>query len=241
MFLDGVKSRKKSLVIPSQIKAIEKEIEEAQGEVNEWEKKKQDLLHDTCETYTDKKVNDFGMWVLFYKNRDLDKRFYTWQEFYEIDKPQVMELFTIFARATQKINVENLKYIALAPFFSNYYNLLGNMGHTFFGDKPVYKLSFNQITLLSYAKVFKNIFENISDIPDEVRNRPDALLQFAESNKKAEKFRSRAASKDGYSVVGATQRDMKRMGLGKGEDTIDISTLAKQKGKDGRLTAQDFL
>ena len=91
---------------------------------------------------------------------------------------------------------------------------------------------------MSYARVFQNIFENVQDIPPEIQKHPDALLDFAESTKKASKFKERASNKDGYSVVGATRKDMRRMGIGDQDDTIDISALAKQKG--GTLSLQDF-
>ena len=238
MFLEGCLRRRKSLVIPSQIMTLEKEIAKARKEVDKWESEKRDLLHDTCETYTDKKVNDFGMWVLFYKDAALTKRLFTWKEFYEIEKAELGLMFALFLQTTGALTVSNMKKISIAPFFCNYYNLLGDNGHQFFGDRNVWQLSFNQVTLLSYARAFKNIFENMRDIPDEIRNNPDALLDFAESNKKAEKFRSKAASKDGYSVVGASKKDMRRMGLGGQEDTVDLSELARQKG--GKLGIQDF-
>jgi len=175
--------------------------------------------------------------VLFYKDPELNERLFTWKEFYEVDKNELNVLFALFVAATKMLTISNMKHIGLASFFANYYNLLGDRGHLFF-DKPVYKLSFNQVTLLSYARVFKNIFDNVEDIPDEVKDKPDALIDFAESTKSAKKFKERASTKDGYSVVGASKRDMKRMGIGNQGDTVDISQLAKQKG--GSLSIQDF-
>jgi len=238
MFLEGLLSRRKSLIIPSQIEELEKQIAAAQKEVDKYELQKQELLHDTCETYTEKKVNDFSMWVLYYKDPELTERLFTWKEFYEIEKNDLTLLFALFMQATKELNTANIKQIALEPFFVNYFNLLGSDASSSFFPKPVYELSYNQVTLLSYARVFKNIFENVEDIPEEVKNKPDALIDFAESSKKAQKFKGRASEKDGYSVVGATKRDMQRMGIGGQDDTIDISQLAKQKG--GSLSIQDF-
>lgn len=237
MFLEGMTRRRESLIIPSQIDALEKQMQGAKEEVQKLELKKNGLLNETCESYSEKKVNDFTVWLLFYKDPHLVDRLFTWKEFYEIEKSELNAMFSVFLQKTQHLSTANIKQMSLAPFFMNYFNLIGKNTHLFF-DKQVYQLSYNQVTLLSYAKVFQNILENVENIPDEIRDKPDALLDFAESSKKAQKFKSRAGQKDGYSVVGASKQDMKKMGIGRGDDTVDISQLARAKG--GKLGLQDF-
>jgi hypothetical protein len=73
-------------------------------------------------------------------------------------------------------------------------------------------------------------------MPDSVKEHPDRILDFAEAQKKNKDVISRTQNKQGASVVGATKKDMKDMGV---SDELSVSPfdLAKKKGS---LTIEDF-
>ena len=106
-----------------------------------------------------------------------------------------------------------------------------------FFKKPVSELTYYQVNLLNYGRVFKSIFENVGEIPDHIMEDPDQILDFAESQKKTEKSRQKASESDGYSVVGATDGDLNAMGV-KDASHKSIFDLAKEKG--GNLSIADF-
>ena len=51
-----------------------------------------------------------------------------------------------------------------------------------FYGKPFCNLTYNQIRLIVYTRVFKNIFDNNENIPDNIRKDPAKLLDFGGSS-----------------------------------------------------------
>ena len=47
-----------------------------------------------------------------------------------------------------------------------------------FYGKPFCDLTYNQIRLIVYTRVFKNIFDSNENIPDNIRKDPAKLLEF---------------------------------------------------------------
>ena len=105
-----------------------------------------------------------------------------------------------------------------------------------FFTKPIYELSFYQLNLLNYAKVLNSIIENVEKIPESIKKHPDKLLDYAEAKSKNKDVVEKSKDKQGFSVVGATKKDMGEMGV---SDELSVSPfqLAKEKGS---LTIEDF-
>jgi len=234
-YVQGLRQSRKHLIIPSQIEQLSKQLEVAEKELIELKIVKDSLLKNTCEAFADHRSNDYSVYLSFCQNITLDNLF-TSEEFDELDKVELNDLVMIYNKTMNDLNTYNIQKIAIAPFFVNYFNITGDSPYSFF-EGPVSKLSYYQVNLLNYGRVFKSIFENVPDIPDHVMEDPEKILDYAESSKKTEKTRDRAQQADGYSVVGATEGDLKTMGLKDGT-TKSIFDLAREKG--GNLDITDF-
>ncbi len=235
-YLSNLEDTKKNLIIPSQIENINKDIDEASKRLNELKVKKSGMLTQTCEGYSTKKNNDYSVYLCLYKNPECTERFYSEDEFGELSKVELAFLFEIYAEAVQAFQLENIKYLAISHVFAIYYNLIGSKGlHAFF-DKPIYDLTFYQLNLLNYARVLNSILENIEGIPEEIKKHPDDLLAYAESKRKNKNVVEKSKDKQGFSVMGATQKDMKDMGVSD-ETAVSPFELAQKKGA---LTLEDF-
>ncbi|MFT6604385.1 MAG: hypothetical protein ACJARO_001904 [Bacteriovoracaceae bacterium] len=105
-----------------------------------------------------------------------------------------------------------------------------------FFDENIYSLSYYQLNLLNYAKILNSIIENVENVPENIKQDPDELLSFAESQSKNKEVRERSKDKQGFSVMGATKKDMGEMGVSN-ETDISPFELAKKKGS---LTIEDF-
>ena len=81
-----------------------------------------------------------------------------------------------------------------------------------------------------------SILENIEGIPESIKSNPDDLIDYAESKQKNKNVVEKSKDKQGFSVVGATKKDMDEMGV---SDELAVSPfeLAKKKGS---LTIEDF-
>lgn len=236
LYLNNLQETKKNLIIPSQIENINKDIEEAQKKFEILTVKKNSLLTETCESYSQKRNNDYSIYLCLYKDPNLSKRFFSWDEFCEAPKAQLTAIFETYLQAVKDLSIRNIKYLALSELFSSYYNILGGKNLFRFFDKPVYELTFYQLNLLNYAKVLHSILENVQNIPEEVKKHPDDLLAYAESSAKNRKIVEKSQNKQGFSVVGASKTDMDEMGV---SDQLAMSPfeLAKKKGS---LTIEDF-
>ena len=235
-YVENLEDTKKNLIIPSQIENINKDIEEGRQKLNDLSAKRKSLLAETCESYAAKKNNDYSIYLCLYQPQDHNLRFFTWDEFCEMPKVTLGELFTEYVKATQHLNPENIKYLSISSVFALYYNILGGKNlHKLF-DCPAYELSFYQLNLLNFAKILHSILENVEGIPSEIKKEPDDLLAYAESKRKNKNIVEKSKGKQGFSVMGATKKDMDEMGV---SDELAVSPFELAKNK-GSLTLEDF-
>jgi len=235
-YLNSLRDTKKNLIIPSQIEQINKDIEEAQKKLQKLKQKKESLVTSTCESYAKNKNNDFSLYLSFFKNESLSEKFFTEEEFGEIPKTSLQNMFLTYVESTQHLSIDNIKYLSISSIFSIYYNILGPKSLYKFFDRSIYLYSYYQLNLLNYTKVLNSILENVENIPEAIKGNPDDLLDFADSQKRTKSIQEKSKDKQGFSVVGATKKDMGEMGV---SNEMDISPfeLAKKKGS---LTIEDF-
>ena len=236
LYSTNLKETKKNLIIPSQIEEINKDISKAEGSLNVLLSKRGSLFASTCESYASNKNNDYSIYLSFYKNKNLNKAYFTWDEFCEVPKKELQAMFTGYMQNTKHLSINNIKYLSISNVFSIYYNVLGQENLYKFFDENIYSLSYYQLNLLNYAKILNSIIENVENVPENIKQDPDELLSFAESQSRNKEVRERSKDKQGFSVMGATKKDMGEMGVSS-ETDISPFELAKKKGS---LTIEDF-
>ena len=235
-YLENLRETKRNLIIPSQIENINKDITEAEDKLTKIQIKKSELLTQTCESYAALKNNDYSIYVLLHKDDACTQKLFGWDEFGELSKVALKEWLVSYGEISKHLNIEYIKYLAISPIFSLYYNITGHKNlHSFF-QKPVFELTFYQLNLLNYGRVLHSILENIEGIPEQIKKNPDDLLDYAESKRKNKDVVEKSKDKQGFSVMGATQKDMKDMGVSD-EAAVSPFELAKKKGA---LTLEDF-
>ncbi len=235
-YIEGLQETKKNLIIPSQIEQIEEDIREAQEKLDAKEKERNELLSETCENYARNKSNDYSIYLSFYKDKECTSTFFSKVEFEELSKKDLTDWFLSYIEATKDISIDNIKYLAISNIFTMYYNILGSKQLFRFFHKPIYEYSFFQLNLLNYAKVLNSILENVEKIPENVKKHPDQLIDFAEAKSRNQNVVQKSQDKQGFSVMGASKKDMSEMGVA---DELSVSPfqLAKKKGS---LTIEDF-
>lgn len=235
-YIQNLHDTRKNLIIPSQIKNIEEDIEKAEKDLKEKEEKRNSLLTETCETYARNKSNDYSIYISFYKDKSLDQKLFTKQEFDELSKKEVSNWFECYMSESAHLSIDNIKYLAISNIFTMYYNIIGSKNLYQLIPRKPYDFSFYQLNLLNYAKILNSIIENYGKMPDSIKKHPDRLLAYAESKSKNQELVEKGKNKQGFSVMGATKEDMGEMGV---SDELSVSPfeLAKKKGS---LTIEDF-
>ena len=181
---------------------LEKNIAELEETIKEKRAKKQGLLHNTCEEIADKKSSDLVVQLSFVQE-DKKSLVYDEDSFSLLEREEITALIAKYNTEAQYLTSDTIKKISVADFFTSYYNLVEDNPSRFF-NQPIHELTFFQVNLLTYARVFGNILKNL-DPPEHIRENPDKLLAFAKTeNKKREaaERKQKTDSKSGPATFG---------------------------------------
>lgn len=241
-YLKDLKYTKSKLVITKDLDNINKQIEEAQEKINKFLKEREELLGTTLESYTDKKINEYYVYISLYKDENLKEKYLTQKEFEDLEYEELFQLYAAYNFGLSNLVDKNIKKIALSNFFLNVYYLCDDNPYSFFG-KPIIDLTFTQAELFSYGKYFKNIMTNsTTKPPDNVMNDPDSFIDWYEGSKNINTITNKNKSKNkealGSSIIGASEKDLKKIGM---ENKEGISLIKEAEKKGGALSLQDLI
>jgi hypothetical protein len=235
-YVEKLEGTLSNLVLNKQIKEVESQLKDERQKLHELKKQKNDLLRDTCENYTKNKVSNEMLYYSFYKDKELTQRYIGKEDFDHLRHSELAALTVIYNDAMKHLVIDDIKQLALEPIFVNYYNIYSDAIHNIFEDH-VFDWSFYQVNLVNYAKIFRNILENVQNIPDHVKKDPEMLLDYASGDSHRRKIMDKSRKADSYSLVGATQQDLNQLDL-RNEGAKSLTQHIKDKGGD--LNMSDF-
>ena len=126
------------------------------------------------------------------------------------------------------------------PFFQVYFPFCEDCLQ-FYG-KPVCNITHNQIKLISYTRLFKHILENNPNIPQSIKDDPEALIDYGTtSDKEKEKIQSELEKEGATTIVGAKKEDYEYLGVETGVETKNVSLYDEAKKKGGSLSMEDLI
>lgn len=226
------------LFTESERKPLEIRLAEAKKDYKKIRKKREGLFTSSAENYADRKSNEAFVRHCFFKNKNLDTFLYSQEEFEEIDNLELSTLYEAYNEHAKNFSELNIKKISINPTFKSIFNLFSKDISNFFNKHP-FELSFYQINLLNYGKLFDAIFKN-NKIPKHISEDPEKILNFIEEDEKKSKknIDEKIQSADGFSYAGAKAKDMENMGINK-KGSKDIHEVAKEHG--GELSMEDFM
>lgn len=225
-YIETLNITRKKVFKKLQIDEIEKSIREEKEKVAKKLAEKKQILGKTAEDYASSRASDYLIYSCFYKDKELNQRFFSEEEFDEISNKELEECILVYNSYFNDISDLNIQHIAISDFFHPNYLVLDHPMELF--GKPMVKLSENQTRLIIYAKIFKNIFETVEHIPEEIKKDPEALLQYKDKSQAQKEFESKTKSKkkgnvDGAEMVfGATKEEI-------GKDTKTLKDVMKDK------------
>ena len=242
------------MFLKSQQDVLKQKVKDTEEELLRLLQKKRELLGLTAEGYSEKKANEYHLSTGLFKDDKCKEFFFSEEDFDHLDERKLSGLLDIYNDVYRKFSAENLKRMALMPYFLNSFYLCDDNPFVFFG-KAIVDLTFNQVSLFGQGKYFKHLLQNSKNPPpDEFMEDPDELINWFEQSKSAEEAMSKLEAKagksaesqraasgaQGTSLVGATKDDLKRLGIGQSEhDSISLDAEAAQKG--GKLSMADLI
>jgi hypothetical protein len=173
------------------------------------------LLGLTCETYADRQLNDYYIYSNLFKDSALTTPFFAQNEFDYLTEAEMEEVTKAYNRAIDVCSENNIKKLAIQPFFQNYFGLTGDNLGQFFG-KPICSLTFFQVRLLGCGAHFRHIFSSndVSKFPKNVQDDPDLLSEYAAAAKRGkDEMQKQGAYDEDAIVVGAKKEDADVLGV----------------------------
>jgi hypothetical protein len=242
--ISSLKQTKSKLFKSDDINEMNRQIDEKKLELINLTIEKKDLLGFTVEDYANKKINEYYMFNSLFKDKDLKDRYFSEQEFDELENKQISEVLEIYNNINKNFIENNLKKIALSSYYLSLFNLCDENAYNLYG-KPIIYLTFYQMEVFGYARYFKNALSEAKHKPsDEYYEDPDKLIEWLESSKNVEEVLSKSENNlsktEGAiatSIVGAKKEDLAK--IGKDENGISLHKEALKKG--GTLSMEDLM
>ena len=242
--ISTLKQTKSKLFKSDDINEFNKQIDEKKLELITLTVERKDLLGFTVEDYANKKINEYYMFNSLFKDKNLKDRYFSEQEFDELENKDISEILTIYNDINKNFIETNLKKISLSSYYLSLFNLCDENAYNLYG-KPIIYLTFYQMEVFGYARYFKNALSEAKHKPsDEYYENPDKLIEWLESSKNVEEVLNKNENNHkktegaiATSIVGAKKEDLAK--IGKDENGISLHKEAQKKG--GTLTMEDLM
>jgi hypothetical protein len=227
------------MVIPSQKEAQMKIVE---GEVKKLKEKKEErscLLEFSAENISYEKTNNRFMEEIIFKDKELTELLLegedcSTQDFFSIRVKQ--------AGVYNRYKDDNISKAVLMDFFSPFLPFSESPMDLF--GKPAAHLTVFQLKLITYSRLFFNIFKNYQDIPNMIRYDPEAILRFVESKSKDDGSTRHSTAKtekkdnSATTYFGANKDDIGKL-KASDEKVVSLSDEVKKHG--GRMTMEQMM
>jgi len=237
-FIETLKTAKTKMVLKHQIDKQDELILEETIALNKKQNEKASLLGNTCEKYARDRLNDFYMIRSFYEDKDLTTPLFDEKKFDELENHDIKKVVLRYNELFEAFNEENIQYTILEEFYNPYLSFAED-SMQFYG-KPFCNLTYNQIRLIVYTRVFKNIFDSNENIPDNIRKDPAKLLEFGSSSREErDKAKDKLSKGDASTLVGAKDEDYEYLGIQKPQGGKSLDEETRKKG--GKLNMQDLM
>lgn len=225
-FIERLKVTKKNLFRQKDLEVIENDLRAEEEKLKNKFEERKEALGKTKESYAANRSNDYVLYLSLYKNRDFTEKYFDLEFFEEMSYSELGEYIIFYNSFYKEFDDLCTQKIALADFFKPYYIVLDSPSE--FLGKPLCQFTELQTRVLIYGKVFKNIFENNENIPENIMHDPEELLKFVDKTKAEEKFnktRKKPSANSSAEMVFGASRDE----LSKSKDTKAVNNIMKEK------------
>jgi len=221
------------LIIKSQINEIKNKIKDIELKLKKLNEEKEDLLGLTAEKYSLKKSNEYILYISLYKDESLNnKLFETNQEdFFDLDDSELMDYIAIYRSFVDLFKTQNLKKIAVSPFFMNNFFLCEDNPFIFYG-KPIVHLTQYQTELFSIARMYKNHISKIGQTPPNNLKNLDELIAWYENSQYSSSLKNNQNDQLSQTYIGASKEELKAMVDGPDVEVVDLEKEAQKIGGD---------
>lgn len=236
--VENLKKTRELAFLPSKKEAFQKTIDEKLTEIFSIKQKRSEMVGITAEAYGTSRSGDEMLRFSLFKDESCEEHLYSEDDFSELEIYEVSQLGTIVLNCSRRLSEDSIKRSVLRPFFSMYLSNCDNISD-FYG-KPIIELSIHQLKVAIYGKIFNSIFQYVDNIPDNIRDDPDKLMAYSDSQRNQGSNSSRSGVKsdsDASAIFGATKEDLQHVA----KDGKAISLSEEMKKAGGKLDMKQMM
>jgi len=242
-FISKMEDTKKKMALKSERKRVQESIDQEVDKLEKLLMEKNDLVGLTSGSYSDKKVNDYYIYLSLFKDTKFQDPLFSEEEFDEIGEKDLQNIIMHFNKNSLRFEQKTVKRVALSHFFVNNFYLCKDNTFVYYG-KPVIDLSYNQADLFSFGRYYKQIMQDMKNpITNEMMEDPDKLTdQFEIEQNKDSVLKADSKSGEASTIVGATKDDLDALGVSATEnlgETVDLNDELIKKG--GEMSMEDIM
>ncbi len=232
---------KKVIYLKSDLDRQNKNIEEEQVRYYNKKAERDRMLGLTAENYAEKKVNEHYIVESFYLDKDFKVPYLNDEYFDNLNEVEMQQIVRLYNDEMDTVSDKNVKRLSIQEFFQVYWSLSTENLYNFFG-KPICDLTYFQIKLGSYGRMFRHILEKSESLPDDVKNDPDKLLDYVRAGDNAKQVMENAGKGApdndvvATTMFGANKEELKAIGIQSDGGSTTLSEELKKneaKGKKG--------
>jgi len=237
LIIERLTEGKKVIFRKSDLETQIRLIEEEQRKYNEKMAVKLAAIGTTAELYADRKLNEYYIVESFFMDSACTKKVLTEDVFEHMTDQEVQDMIRLYNDEMEVVSDRNVKYLAIQDFFQVYWSMSPDNLYHFFG-KPISHLTYFQVKLGSYARMFRDILSKADGLPDDVKNDPDKLLDYVRvgENAREKMENAKVASKNDVvasTMVGAKAEEYKAIGV-KSDSSVNLSDELKKNAAQGK-------
>lgn len=228
----------KKLIIKSQINKINNDIKQKEDKLKTILKEKEDLLGLTADNFAYRKSNEYIIYLSLYKQDGRTQMFENEEAFGEINEIEFLQYIESYKEFVSNFNIQNIKKIAVSPFFMNTFFLCEDDPFIFYG-KPIINLTQYQCDLFSLGRNYKYYLTKMGENPPTSIKNLDELVAWYESRQTINNLKDKDSNKMGQSYVGASKEELQLMTSNSKDQVVDLAEEAQKAG--GNLSFDQIL
>jgi len=243
--LENIDTQLSQIFLKSQKKHLETERFKVKEEYDKLKEGRNLLEKNSCEDYANKKYAESIAAHSLFKDKNFEIPLHSEEELDAMSAKAYIEIVKFFNERTQHLTDQNIKRVAVSPYFLNTFIYSKNIPINVFG-RPSVELTVNQTNLFLTAIKYKDILEKGKSPPEYVYKDIDSLVNWYEgttpSNPEAAKENSKmSAENQSSALVGATKEELQDYANATGGVVVDLKKeLDEMKEKKGKVGAAEF-
>jgi hypothetical protein len=217
-YVENLEKTKSRLAIKSQIVQVDGQLSEARNKLAILTDRRTRSLGLTAEHVAEQKVQYEHIRLAFCSDVGLSIPRFVPSDIAAISDEDADRLLYDYITCITQFSPDNLRRIAIAPWFTNQFGLCGDRLETFYG-RPIAVLTIYQANLLHYGQYFRSILTQ-NDLPKDILGNPDKIEDYMLRSRNLKTMVNRAGPGDRVGIVGGTAEDFKAMGVEDGSSKV---------------------